>query len=186
MRLKRVSDHTFFGVSERGFQPPNQNSFAFIICKNDCECHLKTLILRQKSDDKRTPNVPVGLCRRSKIEMQIQTVGLDSRYIGKTFNNSSRCFHTFCKDIFPISKLQRKCPGYICVNCMMHECIPIRVHVVALQFYVQLCMFEIFKIKAYQKTWKQFFVIKYGILWPLKSVLLLLIEFEAPRGGRHE
>ena len=52
--LKRVSDRTFFSVSERHFQPPNQNSFAFIICKNHPESRLETLILCQESDDKRT------------------------------------------------------------------------------------------------------------------------------------
>ena len=31
-----------------------QNSFAFIICKNHPESRLETLILHQKSDDKRT------------------------------------------------------------------------------------------------------------------------------------
>ena len=34
------------GVS---IKPPNQNSFAFIICKNHPESRLETLILRQKS-----------------------------------------------------------------------------------------------------------------------------------------
>ena len=38
----------------RRFKPPNQNSFAFIICKNQPESRLETLILRQKCDDKRT------------------------------------------------------------------------------------------------------------------------------------
>ena len=55
--VKRVSDHNFFGVSERRFLPPNQNSFAFIICKNHPESRLETLILHQKCDDKRTPSV---------------------------------------------------------------------------------------------------------------------------------
>ena len=34
--------------------PYNQNSFAFIICKNYPESRLETFILRQKCDDKRT------------------------------------------------------------------------------------------------------------------------------------
>ena len=41
-------------TKERRFQPTNQNSFAFIICKNHPESHLEILILRQKCDDKRT------------------------------------------------------------------------------------------------------------------------------------
>ena len=38
--------------------PPNQNSFAFIICKNHPESRLETIILRQKCDDKRTLRLP--------------------------------------------------------------------------------------------------------------------------------
>ena len=38
----------------KAFLTPNQNSFAFIICKNHRESRLETLILRQKCDDKRT------------------------------------------------------------------------------------------------------------------------------------
>ena len=39
-------------TEERRVSPPNQNSFAFIICKNHPESRLETLILRQKFDDK--------------------------------------------------------------------------------------------------------------------------------------
>ena len=38
----------------RFYKPPNQNSFAFIICKNHTESCLETLILRQKCDNNRT------------------------------------------------------------------------------------------------------------------------------------
>ena len=39
---------------KKAFLTPNQNTFAFIICKNHPESRLETLILRQKCDDKRT------------------------------------------------------------------------------------------------------------------------------------
>ena len=35
----------------KAFLTPNQNSFAFIICKNHPESRLETLILRQTCDD---------------------------------------------------------------------------------------------------------------------------------------
>ena len=59
--LKRISDHTFFGVSDQGiFNPLIINSFAFyIICKNHPEGHFETLILHQKSDDKCTLREPI-------------------------------------------------------------------------------------------------------------------------------
>ena len=53
----RIRSH-FFRRFKKGVSNPliKTELFAFIICKNHPESRLETLILRQKSDDKRTPS----------------------------------------------------------------------------------------------------------------------------------
>ena len=70
---KRVSGSNayqiaLFSAFQKGVSNPLiKNSFAFIICKNHPESRLETLILRQKSDDKRTHSVTNPLVKKPNL-----------------------------------------------------------------------------------------------------------------------